>query len=792
MAHTYARTMRTIFIKKLLYIISADKTIINSMKKSEKTKIVDPEVKKRKKRRIAIALSVVFLLPLVVASAAIGGFAIWANTQKPNKDLLPTASATPVFFDSSGNELPYTEENYIAIDDIPDNLKNAFVALEDKRFYSHKGYDPVRMAGALINNIKSGALKEGASTITQQLVKNTHLTHEKTVGRKLKEIAIATNIEKEYSKDEILAMYLSVIYFGNGAYGVKQAARLYFDKNIQDLTLPECATLAGIVKNPKKYSPFATENACISRRNLVLSVMKKEGYIDESTYNTAINAPLESTKNQQKSGNLNKRIYDLYIKSAIAEVCEKLDMTKYELSNSGLKIYLNVDSEMQKQIAKIGSDKSLYSTDEINGAIIVLDNQSHTVSAYWSNLPYDVKRQAGSSLKPLAVYAPALDKNAITLATPIVDEKVVFGDYSPSNYGGIYYGDTTIRQAIKKSMNSVSVKTLDYIGVDSSIEYLDKLGINTSENDKNYALSLGAISNGVGIKQIADAYATFANSGIYQCASFVDYVVKGDRKILSQSDISKNRVFKQSTCDQINSALSDTVKDGTAITLSALNFEVCAKTGTAERNDGKNGDAWCASYNDQYTVVVWHGSDSGMSEKGGGFATKQCLESWKTLESSRLINKQMKKSDSTFTLDVDLYATKRNKSVMIASENTPIEYRKTEIFSNEQIYPMSSCFDCVPKDKADFEAKYIDGKVTISLPCEEIYTYKITKCDVFGETTISQIDGKTSNGNITVFDAPYAFSDIVRYKVECFVTSNPFATAYCEKDVYVGGDFSFD
>lgn len=183
-----------------------------------------------------------------------------------------------------------------------------------------------------------------------------------------------------------------------------------------------------------------------------------------------------------------------------------------------------------------------------------------------------------------------------------------------------------------------------------------------------------------------------------------------------------------------------------------------------------------------------------MSEKGGGFATKQCYESWKSLDSNgkQILSKQMKKSDFTFTLDVDLYATKRNKSVTIASENTPIEYRKTEIFSSEQIYPMSSCFDCVSQDKAEFDVKYVDGKVTITLPCEEIYTYKIIKCDIFGETLISQIDGKTSSGNITVFDTPYPFSDIVRYKVECFVTSNPSATAYTEKDVYVGGDFTFD
>lgn len=780
--------VRNIFIKNLLYIISGDKTIINWMKKIKNKKNLSPEEKKHAKRKVAIALSFVFLTPLICISVALGVFAVWSQSQRPDKNLLPTATAAPVFYDINGNELPYIEENYINPGDIPSDLKNAFVALEDKRFYTHKGYDLVRMAGALFSNIKSQSLKEGASTITQQLVKNTHLSHEKTASRKLKEIAIASNIEKEYSKDEILAMYLSVIYFGNGAYGVKQASKLYFDKGLNELNLAECATLAGIVKNPKKYSPFSDENQCVSRRNLVLSVMKKEGYIDNDTFEKTTVLPLISAKNKTKSGTLNGRICDLYINSAINEICDKFDITKYELSNSAFKIYLNLDLNLQRQIASIGKNSSLYSTDKIDSAVIVLNNDNHSVAAYWSNLPYQVKRQAGSSLKPLAVYAPALDMNVVTLATPITDERVSYGDFSPTNYGDIYYGDTTIRQAIKKSMNSVSVKTLSYIGVDNSVDYLKKLGIYSSEADKNYALALGAISNGVQLKEIADAYATFASEGNFQKASFINYVTKNDRKIYSDNRAALQKALKASTCDQINSALSDTVKDGTAITLSALDFDVCAKTGTVERQDGKNSDAWCASYNNDFTVVVWHGSDDGMNEKGGGFSTKHCLNVWQTIEKEHRLEKTIKKSNSSVVLDVDLYATKQNRSVMIANDNTPSEYRKQEIFSIDNQYEMSSCFDIVPPEKSDFYVEKNANGVTITINTEEIYSYRVSRIDMTGETILSSVDGKTS-GSLHLFDAPLVLNDFVRYKVECFVTCNPTARSMSEKEVYIEREF---
>lgn len=681
------------------------------MKKSKTSKILTLEEKKRKKRKLAIVLSAVILTPIVCVSVAIGAFAIWASNQKPNADLLPTATASPTFFDIDGNELEYADDNYINPSDVPADLKNAFVALEDKRFYSHKGYDPVRMAGAFLSNIKAGSLKEGASTITQQLVKNTHLSHEKTVSRKLKEIAIASNLEREYSKDEILAMYLSVIYFGNGAYGVKQAARLYFDKNVTELDLSECATLAGIVKNPKKYSPFSNETDCISRRNLVLTVMKNEGYIDEQTYSNTISSPLNSTKHERKNGNLNSQIYYLYIKNAIDEVCEKLDITKYELSNSALEIYLNLDANLQKQIAASGQDKSMYSTDSVNGAIIAIDNKTRAVSAYWSNLPYNVKRQPGSSLKPLAVYAPAIDKNEVTLATPITDEKVAYGDFSPSNFGGIYYGDTTIRQAIKKSMNSISVKTLSYIGVDAAVGTLANLGIQTEDADKNYALSLGALTNGVAVKEIADAYATFANDGHFKKANFVRYVVKNDRKLLSSDESLLKKVFKSSTCDQINSAL---------------------------------------------------------------------------IENKQPIAKKLTTSEFSVVLDVDLYATKQNKSVTIASESTPLEYRKSEIFSIDNQYRMSTCFDSVDFNESDVEIAKNGMEITLTLNTKEIYSYRIYRIDALGREQIAVFGAKTAEIT-SISDKPLAFDSIVKYEIVCFITSNPQVCRTIEKEVYVDG-----
>ncbi len=752
------------------------------MKKRPKIKnLLNKEQKRSKKKKIILsALLVLVLLPIVGTLLAVAGFAIWANGVSLDKNLLPTASAKPVFYDINGEKIEYLTDDYVLPEQIPDDLKNAFVALEDKRFYSHKGYDIIRIGGAIVSNIKSRSVKEGASTITQQLVKNTHLSNERTVDRKLKEIAIARKIEKEYSKDEILAMYLSVIYFGNGAYGVKQASRLYFDKEISDLSLKECATLAGVVKNPRKYSPFAKEEDCIARRNLVLSVMQNEGYISQESRDLASNSPLDKAK-EGKLNKSQKKYCDYYIKKATDEVCNMLGITKYQLNNSGYEIYTNLDVNLQKNLFDNANNSQFFESEDVQSVQIVVDNKQNAIIACYSSLGYDIKRQAGSVMKPIAVYAPAIDMNLVSLATPVIDEKIDFGGYCPSNFNDKYYGETTVRDSIKKSMNSVAVKTLSYVGLPKSAQYISNFGVNLEYFDQNYALALGATANGVSPIEICSAYTALANNGIYKDNSFVKYVVTNGNKIYIDSQTPSRAVVKSSTASIITSALSDTVKDGTARTLSALPFEVAAKTGTAERADGKNSDAWCIGYNDNYTVCVWHGSDDGTSERGGGYPAMNNKKIWQSINAYQSQPKSLSYCNEVEWKDVDTYASKKYKQVMLASQNTPIEYRKNEIFPIDANVETSHCFDEV--EDFDFSLCANANRVQITLDTQDIYTYKIYREDFYGKNLVCIVQGNSEQK--TIYDTPLAFFDVVTYTVECEISSNADIKKSSTKLVYV-------
>ncbi|MGN1097096.1 MAG: transglycosylase domain-containing protein, partial [Christensenellales bacterium] len=396
-----------------------------------------------KVKKVLILIPIILLSVFILAAIGFGiYFAVITKDAKLNKNLLPTAKATPVFFDVNGEEIPYFSKNKIEVDEIPSNLYSAFVAIEDKRFFEHNGIDYKRIAGAMLSNLKAGSNVEGASTITQQLVKNTHLTQEKSLNRKLKEMVIAKQLEKEYSKDEIMAMYLSVIYFGKGAYGVKEAANLYFSKSIDQLTLSECATLAGTVKNPSRYAP--DKGNAISRRNLVLKLMLEQGKISEKEYDAAKAEEIAISTANISEENGEK----FYLKNCISELTSILNVTNYELENMGLKVFTFYNPDLQKIL--ISSMKTCNS-DSMG---IIVDNIINGVSAYYSTGGTAQKRQAGSSLKPLAVYAPALNENLIYTVSPIKDEKINFGTYSPKNYENKYYGWTTVEQAVIKSMNS--------------------------------------------------------------------------------------------------------------------------------------------------------------------------------------------------------------------------------------------------------------------------------------------------------------------------------------------------
>lgn len=368
---------------------------------------------------------------LVAGLAALGGyigFTEWAKKAEFDAALLPTATAVHTVLDRYGEEIPYVADGYVDPDSLPAHVKNAFVALEDRRFYSHKGYDVRGILRALAANLKAGKTVEGASTITQQLVKNTHLSSERTLKRKLKEIAIATKIEEKYTKDEILAMYLSVIYFGAGAYGINDASRVYFGCSPEELTVAQAATLAGILKNPSRYSPKNSLENATERRNLVLDVMCSEGYLTEEERDAAKAEKMRLARTEENSRDYTSQ----YVNAAVREACEMLGMTEYKLQNSGLVIMTAFDPEMQKIVAEETADRSHYSADGVGGSAVLIDNATGEISAYYCTLGYEISRQGGSVMKPLAVYAPALDTGAITLATPLRDEKRTSGATLPT------------------------------------------------------------------------------------------------------------------------------------------------------------------------------------------------------------------------------------------------------------------------------------------------------------------------------------------------------------------------
>ncbi|MBO4380651.1 MAG: transglycosylase domain-containing protein [Clostridia bacterium] len=768
------------------------------MKNAKTDKNLDFEVKKHsKKHQIIVALLVVFvIMPIIIAGLTIAAFAIYASTVNVDASLLPTASAVPTFYDVNGNKLAYAEDAFLSPDEIPDNLKYAFVATEDKRFYEHKGVDVVRIGGAIVSNIKNGKVVEGASTITQQLVKNTHLSHERTLSRKLKEIAIASNLEKEYSKDEILAMYLSVIYFGNGIYGAKQAAKYYFQKDVKDLSVAESATLAAIVKNPSKYSPNKDKSAAKSRRNSIIDKMCEQNYIPLDAANIEKSKDLNIISNDDitSANTLHDSDVKIFFDSAIQEVCEALNITKYQLFNSGYKIHTTFDQNIQKIAVQSLKDKSLHD-ENVEGLVVIIDNERGGILAYSSTLGYTPKRQLGSTIKPI-LYSAALDKNILTLATPVVDEEINYGGYAPKNFADKYYGHTLVKEAIKKSMNSVAVKTCDYIGIDTYFDYVKKFGLTLDDDDKNYSLSLGATKNGISPLEIASAYTVFANDGTKKQTHFVRFIEKNGTKIYSSIQ-NGEQIVKSSTAQLVNVALVDTVKDGTAKTLSALPFEIAAKTGTVEHSDGKNTDAWCASYTPNYTIVVWHGSDEGMNEKGGGLPTKQCLSIWQnvyTSSNTAAFEKEFAK-DKIKPVEVDLYSTFNTNQIIASNKNTPLEYRYIEYFADNSTFDEGSFFDEVPA--ADFEVETINGVCTITYVPKHIYEYDLIIRDLFGTRTIKHISSEThtfdgdfnalieQDEQITINDCPISFGGAVEYALVAYLKDNPEIKNVSTKRVFV-------
>jgi len=651
-------------------------------------------------KKLFKTLTILTVCAVIAISAVMGTLFLAFSNVTLDESLLPVAAARPVFYDADGREMNYAGVSALTPEEIPDKLKNAFIALEDKRFYSHRGYDLRRIAGAAIKNIKARKTVEGASTITQQLIKNTHLTSEKTVKRKINEVSLARQLEKKYSKDQILSMYLSAIYFGGGIYGVKDAAAYYFGKKLENLSAAECATLAGIVKNPSAYSPKNNMEKSLMRRDLVLKLMRDQNMLSGDEYDAAQSEKMVlNNKTEADNGEQS------YLKQCVREVLAALDMTRHQLENSGLKIYTHYVPKAQQMLAREIKNKSAYKEDNVEGAAVLVDNKTCGIIACYSTIPYAFRRQPGSVIKPLVAYAPALERGLITAASPVKDEKADFSGYSPKNYKDIYYGWTTPREAIKKSMNSVAVKTLSYAGSAAGLETGRKFGLKLKDEDDTLALALGGLTDGVTLTEVAGAYAALANGGVHTAPTCVKFIASPDGAVKFKSG-EPVRAVSPETAAILTDVLVDTVKSGTARTLSTLPFQVAAKTGTVggKNPDKPNTDAWCMSYTTRHTLAVWHGA-ADTAETGGGHPAMCAKNIWKNLYESavktaggdNLIGSttQLGKSINTaasyppdfslpqtvVSLNVDNYALEHEQRLLLAGQNTPKKHIKTEIFS---------------------------------------------------------------------------------------------------------------
>lgn len=525
---------------------------------------------------------------------------------------------------------------WVDLEDIPDYLVKALVAIEDHRFYEHKGVDWYRTVGAMFTMLTGGDDSFGGSTITQQLIKNLTGNKEVTVQRKLIEIFQALEFEKKYDKDEIIEWYLNAVYFGEGCDGIYTAAQKYFGKEPSQLTLAESASIVGIVNLPTYYSPFYSEENNKERQETVLRRMYELGYISYDEYEEAKNEQLVFTRSDNEVAD--QEIYSYYVEAVIKDVTEDLmeqkgisqDTARQLLYNGGYRVYSCLDPYIQECVDNVYLDVENFpkpyraNDQQLQSAMVIMDPYTGEVVAMSGgvgektgnlvlNRATDALRAPGSSFKPLAVYAPAIELGLITPSTLVNDaprEEVEMSQnqWYPNNSDFKYRGIIDIATGVRLSLNTVAAQVLDKLGLDASTNFLkNKLGITSLvPDDYNYAsLALGELTNGISVREMAQAYCTFDNSGIFTEARTYSRVTDAAGNIVLDNQPKTHVAMKSSTATNITSLLFSAANYGTGSESIFSGQAIAGKTGTSSYNWNR----WFAGYTPYYVGVVWTGFD---------------------------------------------------------------------------------------------------------------------------------------------------------------------------------------
>lgn len=509
--------------------------------------------------------------------------------------------------------------NPVPIQHIPESVQNAIVSVEDNRFYEHGGIDVKGISRALYTDILAGSKVEGGSTITQQLAKRVFLSSDKTWLRKTKEAIIAINLERRYSKKQILGMYLNQVYFGHGAYGIGTAADFYFHKKVKNLTVPEAALLAAIPNAPSYYSPIEHPKEALKRRNLVLTLMAKQGYISPvkavAYKQTTLGLHLHQTKKHAA--------YWTYVDMVLQEAKDKYNLSSTAVYKGGYTFVVPMNIKAQKASYQLFQDKTYFPGSDPShppqGALVLLNPKSGGVLAVQGGRNYvrrginrvNVKQQPGSTMKPLAVYGPALESKKYAPYSLLKDKKIAypaFGGWEPHNYNGVYPGKMTMYDALRVSENAPAVWLLNQIGIPKSKKYLNKLGINIPDN--GLSIALGGLKYGVTPLRMAAAYSAFDENGKVVKPYFISKIYDRSGKLIAKAHPHPKQVFSSQTAWYMTKMLQAVVKNGTA-TRGDVQTALAGKTGTTTDHalPGIDADAWFVGYTPKAVGAVWMGYD---------------------------------------------------------------------------------------------------------------------------------------------------------------------------------------
>lgn len=553
-----------------------------------------------------------------------GGYLFYLAKTTNVKDLQNALKATTIIYDKNGDQagsLTGQKGTYVELDAISENLQNAVVATEDRSFYKNSGINYGRFFLAILTLGRSG----GGSTITQQLAKNAYLSQDQTVERKAKEFFLALEINKKYSKKEILTMYLNNAYFGNGVWGIEDASKKYFGVSASQLSLDQSAVLAGMLKGPEIYNPlYSVENAT-NRRNTVLQNMVAAGYIDQKTADQSAAVDIHGQLVDVYEGKSEDYRYPSYFDAVINEAVNEYGLTEEDIVKNGYRIYTELDQNYQASMQVIYDNTALFPVAEdgtrAESGSVALDPKTGGVRALVGRVGSDqnpgfrtynyatqAARSPGSTIKPLVVYSPAVAEGWST-NKELDNSTTQYGSYEVNNYAGIQSSPTVpMYQALAESLNLPAVATANDLGLDTVFEYGKKFGLNMDKVEKSLAVALGA---GVTTNpmQMAQAYGTFANGGVMNDAHLITKIENASGQVVKSHSQKSTRVLSGSTTDKMTNMMLGTFSNGTGVNAAPYGYTMAGKTGTTETSFNKDlsGDQWVIGYTPDVVISQWLG-----------------------------------------------------------------------------------------------------------------------------------------------------------------------------------------